>query len=105
MPNFTQEDLEHCLQNQVSCASNCEGPCTGQTTTIKVVTLTGLVSSLYCQNWVFGPNLVQLCVSLTRQNPNCVKAGDFVTTIVCGNVHDRRHACCTHTEYFNTRKG
>lgn len=45
MPNFAQEDLEHCLQSQASCVC-----ATGQSSAIKVVTLTGLVGSLYCQS-------------------------------------------------------
>lgn len=90
MPNFTREDLELCLQSQVSCVCNCEGPCTGQSTTIKVVTLTGLVSSLYCQNCVFGPNLVCPWQDRIIHNQNCMKAGDPAATIVCGHVcqHD-----------------
>lgn len=52
MPNFTEEDLEHCLQKQVCCVCNYEGLCTGQRSKIKVVTLTVLIGSLYCQNCV-----------------------------------------------------
>lgn len=111
MPNFTQEDLEHCLQNQVSCY--CDGPCTGQSTTIKVVTLTGLVGSLYCQNCVCVHILVKLCVwqcpwqGRILQNQKCMKAGDSAARMVCGHVqlHDWRHTCCTHTEYFTRALG
>lgn len=69
MPNFMEEDLEHCLQNQVKCVCNCEGPCTGQWSTVKVVTLTILVVSLYCQNYV----CVHKCVSLSLAGQNHIK--------------------------------
>lgn len=65
MTNFTEENLEHCLQSQVSCVCNCEGQCTGHCSAIKVVALTVLVCSSYCQNWV----CVCVSVSLTGQNP------------------------------------
>ena len=60
MPNFTEEDLEHCRQKWASCV--CEGPCTGQRRTIKVATLTVLVGSLYSQSCVCMCVCVYVCV-------------------------------------------
>lgn len=94
MPKFAEEDLEHCLQNQVSCVCNYKGPCTGQRSKIKVVTLTVLVSSLYCQNCVCA-NFNCMCVNVLDRTfkQNCIKAGDSASTIVCEYIliHDWRH--------------
>lgn len=56
-----EEDLDSCLQNQASGVCLCKSPCTGQKSKIEVVTLTVLVSSLYCQNCVCVCACVCLC--------------------------------------------
>lgn len=106
-PNFTEEDLEHCLQSQVSYVCNCEGPCTGQRSTIKVVTLTVLVGSLYCQNCVCVCILLSsnVCVStsLTRQNPKEEPKLYKSRRVCCNNMgtYFYRHTCCIHVWIFH----
>lgn len=80
MPNFTEWDLEHCLQKQVSCVCNYKSPCTGQRSKIKVLTLTVLVGSLYCQTACARAHFtssVCVSVSLIGQRPKLNKSRRF----------------------------